>query len=130
MNVKNCPECGKMYMQNSFGMCDACRLGEEAGFQAIKDYISEHPNSTVIEVSQETGVRINRIMGYIREGRLMATPGMASDITCRSCGKAVEKGNFCDSCTVKMNNTIKEMYEDNKVETKMTGMKMNVKNRF
>jgi len=121
-----------MYMKNAFGRCDACRNNEEEKFQILKDYIDENKGSMLGEISKETGVSVKRILGYIREGRLVATSGMADDVTCKSCGKPVEKGNFCDACAIKMNNDIKDMYEekDQQADIKRTGVKMNIQNRL
>ena len=132
MNLKNCPACGKMYVQNSFGICESCKAKEEDGFNAIRDYIENNSNCTLGELSMATGVSIRKIMGYIREGRLLASDGMAGEITCKACGVPVIKGNFCDDCAVKLNKGIKGLYEDReeKTDTKRTGIKMNIKDKL
>jgi len=114
-------------------MCEACKIGEEEGFSAIKEYIEENEESTLGEISKATGVSVKKILGYVREGRLMATSGMAGDITCKSCGEPVTIGNFCEACMLKLNKGIKDAYSDDnspKVETKRTGIKMQIKDKF
>jgi len=131
MNVKNCPVCGKMYVvSNSSGMCDVCREAEEAGFMEIKEFIEKNNSATMGEISDATGVSVKRILGYVREGRLMATPTMSNEIACKSCNGPVISGNFCEDCTLKLNRGIQNLYSENeKVQAKLTGIKMNIKGR-
>jgi hypothetical protein len=126
MNLKNCPECGKMYMENAFGMCENCKTKEEEGFIAIKDYIYENPTCALRDLSDATGVAIKRILTYIREGRLVATEGMAADVTCRGCGAPIRQGVYCETCSVKMTNEVKDLYEDGRMDARLHGPKMHI----
>ena len=132
MNVKNCPGCRKMYVPNALGMCEACMVKEEEGFVAIRDFIEENNSCTLGELSKATGVPIKKILGYIREGRLMPTPGMANEVTCKTCDEPITKGNFCDACTIKLNKDIQGLYGDReeKMEVKRTGIKMHIKDKL
>ena len=133
MNLKNCPGCGKMYVQSSLGACEECRVKEEEGFMAIKSYIDENNSCTLGELAEATGVHIKKILGYIREGRLMATPGMANEVGCKACNKPVMSGNYCEDCTIRLNKGIKDLYHEEgryKVETKLTGIKMKAKDKL
>ena len=135
MSVSNCPGCGKMYVQNSFGMCESCKASEEEGFVAIKEYIEENNNCTLGELTDATGVSIKKILGYIREGRLLATPGMAGEVTCKSCQEPILIGNFCERCAHELNKDIKELYKDMaenvpKFGIKQTGIKMKIKDKL
>ncbi|MCL2618022.1 MAG: hypothetical protein FWD98_03095 [Defluviitaleaceae bacterium] len=132
MNVKNCPSCGRMFVPTSSSkVCDPCKHSDEAGFNSIKEFIEEYPNSTMGEVSNATGVSIKKILNYVREGRLVATETMMTEIGCKSCGQPVKTGNFCEDCALKMNKDIQGLYrEDEKPEVKMTGIKMNTQNRL
>ena len=132
MKLKNCRVCGKMYIENSLGMCDACKKHEEEGFAAIKDYIDEHPHCNIGELSNATGVSIKKILSYIKEGRLMASDGMAGDVTCRSCGVPIKLGEFCEACSVKLNKQITSLYhvEKDEADAKLTGIKMKIKDKL
>ena len=135
MRVKNCPECGKMFAENAFGMCEKCKSNEESGFAKIKEYVDEHPNCTVNDLCDATGVKLQKIMAYIKEGRLLATPGMANDVTCRACGGPRLKGNFCEPCSIKLNKEIMNLYKPDEPEAqqplgnRLTGQKMSIRNR-
>ena len=137
MNLSNCPECGRMYVKNSFGMCEPCRNSEETDFAAIKNYIEEINSScTLVELTNATGVSIKKILGYIREGRLVATQGMIGEVTCTSCKAPISSGYFCEECTLRLNRDIRNLYKERvervpeKVETKLTGIKMKIKDRL
>jgi predicted amidophosphoribosyltransferase len=121
MNAKNCPSCGKIFMDNAFGICDSCRTAQEQNFRDIKDYVDENRNCTLGELSDATGVSIKRILGYIREGRLMATSGMAGEVTCKSCGAPVAFGNFCDACNQKLSSDIKDIFGSQPSDPKSLG---------
>ena len=137
MSLINCPECGRMYIRNSFDMCESCKASEEAGFTAIKEYIEENNSCTLVELTDATGVSIKKILGYIREGRLVATSGMAGEVTCKSCQEPVLSGNFCEQCARKFNENIKDLYKDKdmkesvpKMGIKQTGIKMKIKDKL
>ena len=99
MDVKNCRKCGKIYAYDGHKVCNACRREEEEDFQKVKGYIYDNPDSTVQEISSETGISVQRIMRYLREGRLQLRGDNHNMILdCEKCGKAISTGRYCDRC--------------------------------
>lgn len=99
MDVKNCRKCGKIYAYDGHKVCSSCRKEEEEEFQKVKGYLYDNPDSTVQEISSETGISVHKIMRYLREGRLQLRGDNHNAILdCERCGKSINTGRYCDKC--------------------------------
>ena len=110
MEAVNCPRCGKVFTKIKSSLCPSCEREEEQSFQIVRKYIDENENCTLSELSQETGVSSKRILGYIREGRLEISKGMRGEIHCRKCGRPITTGQYCDTCVIKINQNMYDMF--------------------
>ena len=110
MDARNCPRCGKVYNHVIGYVCRECQKAEEAEFEGIKKYLEDNPLCNMQELSEGTGVSIKKIMQYMRDGRLVTSEGMKGELSCESCGKAIESGRYCDSCLIDMNNKINSLF--------------------
>jgi flagellar operon protein (TIGR03826 family) len=133
MELINCKECGKLFSSAGQKVCPDCRSSEEEKFEIVKEYLWEHPNSTVIKVSKETGVEKELIIKFMREERL-AAEGLLIDYTlkCKRCGCEIKSGLFCDSCRSKMINDFSQGDEpaEEKKERLKDSKGMFLKDRF
>ena len=68
--VSNCYICGDL-TKNQSGLCDDCQEKNQYKLRKIKDYLWDHPNSTVKKVHKETGVEEKLIRKYIREDKFI-----------------------------------------------------------
>ena len=68
--VKNCYICGTI-TKNSSGLCDDYQEKNQHKLRKIKDFLWDHPNSTVQKIHQETGVDEKLIRKYIREDKFI-----------------------------------------------------------
>jgi flagellar operon protein (TIGR03826 family) len=118
VEVVNCPRCGKVFTRIKNPICPACEKEEELIFQSVKEYIDEHSESTLSELSEGTGVSPKKILRYIREGRLEISSGMRGDVRCEVCGGPVSHGRYCDACKIKMNQNITDMFSKDSRERK------------
>ena len=51
--LKNCSICGKVYQSNEFiNVCPNCVEHEENDFEAIREYLYQHPHASIYEVAQ------------------------------------------------------------------------------
>lgn len=116
MELRNCPRCGGVFPYISSPICQNCVKEEEAIFLKVRNYIKEHPNATILEVSTETEVSTKKIYGYLREGRIEAVNPEGFDLQCDRCGKMIAKGKYCNSCTEKISKEILSVFEDSKSE--------------
>lgn len=113
MELRNCPECGKLFAFMTRNLCPACLEAEERLFQEIESYLRQNPGATVSEVSQGTGVDEKKIIFFLRNGRLIGS-GTALLLECERCGKPIKTGRFCDTCRAELGATLKEANpEDN-----------------
>ena len=63
----------------------------------IRDYLAEHRNAGIGQVSDQTGVHEKTILYLVREGRLsFGTQGEV--FRCERCGALIQEGRFCDRC--------------------------------
>lgn len=102
MELRNCRRCGKLFAFAREPICPDCQAEDERALALIKDYLASHPQATTVEVSEQTGVPLDRVLSFLRAGRLemrqQASPGGTPALTCRSCGKPIDSGRFCRDC--------------------------------
>ncbi|MFW6267384.1 MAG: flagellar protein [Halanaerobium sp.] len=130
MELINCKECGKLFSSSGQKVCPDCRQGEEEKFEIVKEYLWEHPNSTVKKVSEDTGVEEELIIKFMREDRL-AAEGLLVDykLKCKRCGTEIKTGLFCESCRTKMISDFNQN-EEAEEEKKKNSQEMFLKDRF
>lgn len=108
MDIRNCAKCGRLF--NYMGgppICQACREKEEESFQVVKDYIYEHKDANMMQISNETGVSTKLIERFIKEGRLILTEDSPIFLRCEKCGKEVKTGRFCSDCSRSLSNEMR-----------------------
>ncbi|MCR5677752.1 MAG: FeoC-like transcriptional regulator [Agathobacter sp.] len=117
MNVTNCRGCGRLFNQlNNEKLCPACVKELEDKFQEVKEYLNEHPNASMNEVSKENDVSTKQIKQWVREERLVFAEGSLDGIECEKCGKLIKTGRYCDECKANLTNTLMSAIDKPKVE--------------
>lgn len=102
--IRNCPRCGKIFSYLGRPICNQCIEKEENEFKVVKDYVYDNPGATISEVSQETGVTVEKIMRFLREERLEIKAENSNLILeCERCGRAINSGRFCENCKGSIN---------------------------
>lgn len=132
MEVYNCKMCGRLF--NYIGgarLCPQCREQLEAKFHDVKQYIYEHKNASITEVSEEMKVPVTQIKKWVREERLALSDAMG-EIECENCGKAIKTGKYCDDCKKKMTNMLESTYKkkENNVPDSRTSKDARARMRF
>lgn len=104
MEIRNCPQCGKVFAYIRRNLCPECMQKEEESFQVIRDYIRNHPGSTVLSVAENTGVKEDVILRFLREGRLESGTVLLaeSSLRCEMCGSSISSGKLCEKCANKL----------------------------
>jgi flagellar operon protein (TIGR03826 family) len=99
MEFRNCPVCGNLFNYVSRYMCPTCIEVEEKEFETVRKYVRDNEGATIFSVSQATGVNEEKIIRFLKEGRLIAR-GMVleGELTCERCGKVVTEGTMCETC--------------------------------
>ena len=110
MEMANCLRCKKLFSKFSVPICEECVKKDEELFQTVKEFLTVHPKSTILKISQETGATHKKITDWLREGRLeLAERG---EITCRHCGIGITTGTFCPTCLVEVSRQIDQAFSD------------------
>jgi ribosomal protein L32 len=97
MALANCPQCGKLYLENPLHMCPDCRDEYERQVEIVLDYMRNVPRATVLEISAATGIKEKIIYDLIKRGALIGSNCVLS-YPCGKCGKLIDYGKFCDEC--------------------------------
>ncbi len=96
-----CKRCGKPHEAEHQTLCMSCVEREESEFAKIKEYLIDHPYSTVLEVAMNLDVPVRHIKYYLRECRLeIVERGSQKNVllTCEKCGIAISSGHYCMTC--------------------------------
>lgn len=102
MNLANCPQCGKLYVKNSFNLCPNCLREIEDQYRKCVDYLRKNRGCNLHELSEGTGVSIRLITRFIREGRIAAKDAPNVLTPCESCGEPIKEGTLCANCRSKL----------------------------
>lgn len=107
MDIRNCKRCSRIFQYRGNKYCHSCILELDEIFIQVRDYIYDHPNATVIEVSDELDVDEDIILDFLKEGRLeLSSPGL--DYVCERCKKPIVTGRFCNLCIEELNREMKK----------------------
>lgn len=105
MQLRNCPNCGKVYVQGGLDLCPDCLRDEEREFEQVREYLREHPRAPLRDVVAATGVEERKVLKFIRSGRLICI-GVYPIRECEMCGKPIDDGRLCPSCAREVNRTV------------------------
>ena len=110
--LKNCSNCGRIFVDTGLGICRDCHEKEEEQMQEVSSYVRDHPRSRVKEIAEALGVKERLIMRMIREGRFVVD-GVALEYPCETCGTFITKGRFCDKCNKDLQDQISQQQQRN-----------------
>ena len=85
MALKNCSDCGKIYVENVSGLCPDCLEKEEEQERLIIDFLRKKDKASVEEIHKETGVKERTILRMMKKGRFLSYGDIA--YKCESCDK-------------------------------------------
>ena len=78
-----CPKCGKKYYDD---------------YGIVRNYLDQHRQATVTQISIDTGVKDNEVTRMLREERLEVSSDSKSFLNCEACGKPIRSGRYCPEC--------------------------------
>ncbi len=100
--VIQCKKCARLYQSiGASPYCPNCMDELERSFDLVKNYIYDHPNANVVEISTETEVPEKDILHFLKEGRLSVSEDNGI-LSCEICGSAITTGRYCVSCQSKL----------------------------
>ncbi|MCS7173170.1 MAG: hypothetical protein N0A24_07215 [Armatimonadetes bacterium] len=95
MPVVSCPRCGRLSAFLLRGQCPACVEEEHAQLRRLRTYLNTHGPLPVEEIAEQTGIPLDRVLRWLREGRLMVA---GVEVRCRRCGRRISLGLLCPGC--------------------------------
>ena len=123
--LKNCRRCNKIFPYLAgLPICPACAQEDEQIFKDVSLYIREHPGVSLNEVSKELDISYDKLMKYVKEGRLQILSGDGEYVNfCEKCGEMIKKGKFCKACEYHISNVLDESKRN--LQNKLTRLEKN-----
>ncbi|MDR5708985.1 MAG: hypothetical protein QN172_03355 [Armatimonadota bacterium] len=106
MPVVNCPRCGRLAALLLRGQCPACIEEEHAQLRRLRAYLNAHGPLPAEEIAQQTGIPLDRVLRWLREGRLMVAE---AEVRCRRCGRRIPFGLLCAGCRAEFLTALREL---------------------
>ncbi|MBI4277646.1 MAG: hypothetical protein HY660_04240 [Armatimonadetes bacterium] len=71
--IVNCSRCHRLTRATPQGLCPDCQRREDQELDGVLAYMHTHAHLSAGDLSKGTGVPIERILRWVRDGRLLAT---------------------------------------------------------
>ncbi len=112
-----CSVCGGglTYVSRGEYRCSKCGHSEYDDFGKICRFIDVNGPSPAIVIAEGTGVSINKINNYLRQGRVEIPEGSKVYIKCEKCGRDIRFGRFCPECALKLSKQLQGIVEAGEV---------------
>jgi flagellar operon protein (TIGR03826 family) len=129
MGLGNCPECGKLYVENAAGVCPECYRRQEDDAETVMEYLRNVDKATLEEIHQATGIKHKIILRLLHSGRIM---GSSISYPCESCGALIDVGRICDKCSRNILDQIKteEKHEEHERQPLSTKSRSRMYGKF
>ncbi len=131
MQLKNCKECGKVFVHPVRNICQDCYDQEDKDFEIVKEYLQNTATSSIEEIHENTEVKTKKIMKFVRQGRL-SQAGVKTKIysNCEGCGEPVDGDEqYCPACKDKIVKGLTGEDKDQNNRSSAKGHKMFTANR-
>jgi flagellar operon protein (TIGR03826 family) len=107
MDIRNCRRCRRIFQYRGSKYCPSCTIELDEIFIKVRDYIYDHPEANILQVSEALGVSEDIILEFLREGRLeLTTPSL--DFVCERCEKPIVTGKYCSDCINELDREMKK----------------------
>lgn len=112
-----CPSCGGALEYKSLGeyICKSCRYVARDDFGKVRYFIEKNGPSPAVIISEATGVAIDRINDFLRQGKIEIPEGSDIYIKCEKCGTDIRYGRFCPACAAKLSKQLQGVFEAGEV---------------
>ena len=126
--LKNCSNCGKLFIQtHGEKLCRECTIQEEEKQREIMDYIHDHQGCSITEVMTNLNVSKKLVNNMINKGFFGNLKRSRASYTCQSCGKPINIGNtYCRECLRQLRNQTKKIAEQREIRMSISN---NINNR-
>lgn len=103
-SIKFCSNCGNemKYIYGEMFECLSCGRKELSDFGKVKRFLEINGPQPAIFINEGTGVSLDNINKYLREGRIEIPDGSETYIKCQKCGTDIRYGRYCPECMLQM----------------------------
>ncbi|WNQ12589.1 hypothetical protein MJA45_06045 [Paenibacillus aurantius] len=67
MALSNCKQCGKLFLRQKSAYCRDCQAANDEYYFELRRYIKAHPNSTMLEIHEKTGIPLAKLLELQRQ---------------------------------------------------------------
>lgn len=127
LDFRKCHSCGKVYQYNGRPFCLDCIDQMDKAFEKVREYIYDHANASVEQVSKATEVDEKWIILFIREGRIQVKEAV---LTCRQCGKPILSGELCEECKYKLSSKLSSVTKQKAAERSISRVEKTGKDKM
>lgn len=110
MKLMNCPECGKVFLENMTGLCPECYREEEKAELKVIEFLREKEKSSIEEIRQATGVKERTILRMLKRGSFVGIAGVS--YKCENCGRPIYDGRLCAKCNKEFMKQVNAMQQN------------------
>ncbi|MBO6108522.1 MAG: hypothetical protein J6P16_03850 [Eubacterium sp.] len=99
-----CSKCGGLMFFKGQGLfqCEDCGHEYLNDYGKVRRFLDKRGRGTVPEISAATGIAINKVLSFLKEGRIMLTSDSVLKLHCDCCGTVIRYGTLCDRCSHKI----------------------------
>lgn len=103
-----CPECGgrMMYIYGEMYECTDCGCKALSDFGKVRRFLEDNGPQTAMKIADATGVPMETINKFLRDGRIEIPDGSEQYIRCQTCGADIRYGRYCPECVKKTSGSI------------------------
>ncbi|BDG45768.1 MULTISPECIES: TIGR03826 family flagellar region protein [Parageobacillus] len=136
MNLANCPNCGRLFVRNSFrDICENCYKEEEEAFKTVYDFLRKRENrmATMAQIVDATGVKESLLIKFIQSGRLKLAQFPNLTYPCARCGALIRQGKLCENCLKDLNEQLEALQREEERKRQARSVyytKKNAENKF
>lgn len=106
--IRNCPGCGRLFAYQGRDFCNKCLEKEDSDYALVRKYVRDNPGAGVFEVAEATGIDEEKILQFLKDGRLQSS-GYVEVFYCDRCGKRISEGKYCEQCLNEMNKALRSV---------------------
>lgn len=99
-----CSKCGGDLRYTGVGEyeCTECKNLELDDYGKVRTYIEKNHGATQSQVSQATGVSVNKIRQMLKEEKIEVAATSLVFLHCEMCGTEIRSGKYCPACELKV----------------------------
>lgn len=115
MELRTCNKCKKLfYYLSGDCLCQDCQKYMNELLQKTSQYVSEHTDVRMTQVSTDSDVAMPQIVKWVKNEQLHTVDEQDVYSVCEGCGKPIPSGHFCNLCKQKLLGGVKNAMEADK----------------